>query len=59
MEAATYAIRYYEKIRRYYERKASKTSSIIAKKTVAHKLARATYHVIKERVAFEIDRAFR
>jgi transposase len=58
MEAANFAIRFDPKIRAYYQRKQAKTKRVIALKAVAHKLARACYHMIKEDVAFDITRAF-
>lgn len=58
IEAANFAIRYNPTIRRYYQRKQAKTKRIIALKAVAHKLARACYHMIQENVAFDIKRAF-
>jgi len=58
MEAANFAIRYNPRIRAYYQRKQAKTKRVIALKAVAHKLARACYHMIKENVAFDITRAF-
>jgi transposase len=38
--------------------KAAKTNKVVAIKAVAHKLARAAYHVMRERVPFEETRAF-
>ena len=58
IEAANFAIRHNEKIRRYYQRKRDRTKRIVALKAVAHKLARACYHMIKEDVAFDVARAF-
>jgi transposase len=58
IEAANFAIRFDETIRRYYQRKKARTKRIVALKAVAHKLARASYHMIKEDVAFDITRAF-
>jgi transposase len=58
LEAATYAIRYHRPIRRFYERKKSRTHRVVALKAVAHKLARAGYYVLRDQVPFEIDRAF-
>lgn len=58
IEAANFAIRYNERIRRYYQRKASKTKRIVALKAVAHKLARACYYVLRDGVSFEIEKAF-
>jgi len=58
IEAAHYAVRYNERIRRFYQRKQAKTNKIVAAKAVAHKLARACYHVIKENTPFDEARAF-
>jgi transposase len=58
IEAANFAIRYSETIRRYYQRKQARTKRIVALKAVAHKLARACYHMIREDVAFDMTRAF-
>ena len=58
IEAANFAIRYNPTIRRYYQRKQARTKRIVALKAVAHKLARACYHMIKEDVAFDLTRAF-
>ena len=43
---------------RYYQRKQARTKRIVALKAIAHKLARACYHLIKEDVAFDLQRAF-
>jgi len=58
IEAAHFAIRYYPEAKRYYDRKASRTNAIVAIKAVAHKLARASYHVLRGRVAFEPNKVF-
>ena len=58
VEAAVLAIRYNEKIKRFYQRKKDKTNSVIAIKAVAHKLARACYYILRDRVAFDTTRAF-
>lgn len=58
IEAAHYAIRYNERIRGFYQRKLAKTNKIVAAKAVAHKLARACYHVLKEQTPFDEARAF-
>ena len=58
VEAAHYAVRYNESIRRFHQRKKAKTNGIVAIKAVAHKLARACYHVIKDQVPFKVERAF-
>jgi transposase len=48
IEAANFARRYNEQSRRFYERKKAKTNTAVATKALAHKLARACYHVMKE-----------
>lgn len=58
IEAAHYAVRYNERIRKFYQRKQAKTNKIVAAKAVAHKLARACYHVLKEQQPFDETRAF-
>jgi transposase len=58
IEAANFAIRFDPTIRRYYQRKQARTKRIVALKAVAHKLARACYHMIKEDVVFDVTRAF-
>ena len=58
IEAANFAIRHSERIRRYYQRKAARTKRIVALKAVAHKLGRACYHMIKQEVTFDLGRAF-
>ncbi len=58
IEAANFAIRHNEAIRSYYQRKLARTKRIVALKAVAHKLARACYHMIQEDVAFDLTRAF-
>ena len=58
MEAAHFAIRYDAVVKRWYQRKTAKTKQVIAIKAVAHKLARAAYHVMKTGEEFDARRAF-
>ena len=58
MEAANYAIRYEPIIQKFYQRKSSKKGSVVARKAVAHKLARATYYVLRDQTPFEVERCF-
>ena len=59
IEAAHFAVRYDDVIRRYYQKKCAKSRmQVIALKAVAHKLARAAFHVMHDDVAFEVRRAF-
>jgi transposase len=58
VEAANFAVRYHPQIKRYYQRKAAKTNTIVATKTVAHKLARACYYILRDQVPFDVKRGF-
>ena len=58
IEAANFAIRYNDKIKAFYPKKKAKTNGIIATKAVANKLARACYHILKDQVSFDVDKAF-
>jgi transposase len=58
IEADNFAIRYNETVKRYYQRKLSKTNVIVARKTVAHKLARACFYVLRDQVEFDVNKAF-
>jgi len=57
-EAAHFAIRFNPGIRRYYQRKATRTKVMVALKAVAHKLARASYYVMRDQVPFEVAKSF-
>jgi len=58
IEAAFGALRHHAPVRRFYERKKARTHQLVARKAVAHKLARAGYYVMRDRVPFQIDLAF-
>jgi transposase len=58
VEAAHFAVRYNPRIRRFYQRKAARTNKIVAIKAVAHKLARACYHMLTLRQPFSVERCF-
>ena len=58
VEAANFAIRYSPRVKRFYHKKCARTNKIVAFKACAHKLARAAYHVMRERVPFDEARAF-
>jgi transposase len=58
VEAAHYARRYCPEAKRFYERKKARTNAIVATKALAHKLARACYHMLKESSAFNVKRCF-
>jgi transposase len=58
IEAANFARRYCPEAKRFYERKMARTNHIVATKALAHKLARACYHVLREHTPFEAKRCF-
>lgn len=58
LEAANFAVRYNPQIKRYYQRKRAKTNGVVAIKSVAHKLARACYWMLREGSDFDVERAF-
>lgn len=58
VEAAHFAVRYDPVIKRYYQKKCAKGLPVVAIKAVAHKLARACYHVMRDGQPFEVTRAF-
>jgi len=58
VEAAHYATIWEPRIKRYYQRKCRKVPVMVAKKTVANKLTRACYHMLKNGTPFDVTRAF-
>ena len=58
IEAAHFAVRFDATIKRWYQRKCASSLSVVAIKAVAHKLARACYHVIKDGTPFDAAKAF-
>lgn len=57
-EAAEFARRYDQQARAYYNRKLQKTNFMVAHNALAHKLARAAYHVMKENTPFMPEKLF-
>lgn len=58
VEAAHFAIRFNAHVQKFFQRKKAKTKEVVAIKAVAHKLARATYWVLRDGVPFDASRAF-
>lgn len=56
VEAANFARRYCAEAKRFYERKQAKTNPVVAVKALAHQLARACYHILKEGKPFDVKR---
>jgi len=58
VEASNFARRYSDEAKRFFERKKAKTNGVVATKALAHKLARASYHVLKTGQPFDVTRCF-
>src|SRR4030095_5347514 len=58
VEAANFARRYDENCRRWYDRKAAKTSKVIATKALACKLAKAAWYVMSRSCDYDETRMF-
>jgi transposase len=58
VEAANFAKRYDENCRRWFDRKAARTSTVIATKALACKLAKAAWHLMAKAVAYDEQRVF-
>jgi transposase len=58
VEAAVYAMRFNAEAKRFYDRKKAKTNNVVAIKALAHKLARACFHMLKEGKPFDAARCF-
>jgi len=57
-EAAEFARRYNEQAKAYYNRKMQKSNFMVAHNALAHKLARAAYHIMKDQMPFMPDKLF-
>ena len=58
VEAANFARRYDEQCRQWYDRKAGKTSKVLATKALACKLAKAAWHLMAQDVDYDPKRVF-
>jgi transposase len=58
VEAANFARRFDEPCRRWYDRKAARTSKVIATKALACKLAKAAWHVMAGQCDYDSKRMF-
>ena len=58
VEAAHGALRHYPKARRFYDRKASLTNTTVARKSLANKLARATFYMMRDQVPYDEAKMF-
>jgi transposase len=58
VEAANFALRCCPQAQSFYERKKRKANRVLAIKALAHKLARACYHMLREQKPFDVGRCF-
>jgi transposase len=58
MEAAHYATIWCPEIKRFYQKRKAKKHLLVAKKTVANKLAKACYYMLSRHESFDVHRAF-
>ena len=58
VEAANFAKRYDDQCRKWFDRKAAKTSKVIATKALACKLAKAAWHVMAHNTDYDPQRMF-
>jgi transposase len=58
VEAAHFALRNCPQAKSFYERKKRQRNAVVATKALAHKLARACYHILREHKPFELARCF-
>ena len=56
VEAANFAIRHSPELRAWYQRKAARTKRVVALKALANKLAKACYFILRDGVAFDVQR---
>lgn len=58
VEAATFAIRFSPEAQKFYQRKMAKTNKIVAIKALSNKLARASYYIMRDQVAYDPGKLF-
>lgn len=58
VEAAHYAAIWNPAIKQFYQRRQRRVHKMVAKKTVANKLAKACYYMLKRQERFDVRRAF-
>jgi transposase len=58
MEAANFALRCCPQAKSFYERKKGRANRVLALKALAHKLARACYHMLREQKPFDVRLCF-
>lgn len=58
IEAANMARRWCPQAKRFHDRKRARTNAVVATKALAHKLARACYHMLRTGERFDMQRCF-
>jgi transposase len=58
VEAAHFAIRDDPEVNRYYHRKVAGVNKVVAIKAVSHKLARASYYIMRDQVEYDANKLF-
>jgi transposase len=58
VEAANFSRRYSDPCRRWHDRKAAKTSKVLATKALGCKLAKAAWHIMAEQCGYDEKRMF-
>jgi transposase len=58
VEAANFSVRYCPHARRFHQRKEAKTKNVVAIKALSNKLARASYYMIRDKVAYDPKKLF-
>ena len=57
-QVAHYAIRFEPKAKAFYERKRQKRNGIVATRAVAHKMARAVWHMLTKQQEYDVNKVF-
>ena len=58
VEAANHAIRVCSKAQSFFQRKMSKSNRTLAIKALANKLSKANYYMLRDQVAYDVDKLF-
>lgn len=58
IEASNRAIKSYPEVKKYYQRKLNKRMRVVALKTIANKLSKACYFVLRDKSEFEMKKLF-
>jgi len=58
IEAATHCMQWSESARKYYQRKSARSNAIVARKSLAAKLTRACYYIMRDQIPFDPKKMF-